>query len=153
MSTVIMTLCCIYNDTHILLGMKKRGFGEGRWNGFGGKVHEGETIKESAIRELGEETGIKAEKLEEKGIITFEFKNDPKKLEVHIFHVEKYSGEPVETEEMKPKWFKHDEIPFDSMWPDDPYWIPLLLDGKKFGGKTMFKDQNTILENNIKEIN
>jgi 8-oxo-dGTP diphosphatase/2-hydroxy-dATP diphosphatase len=26
--------------------MKKRGFGAGRWNGFGGKVKEGETVDE-----------------------------------------------------------------------------------------------------------
>ncbi len=41
----------------ILLGMKKRGFGEGKWNGFGGKVNliDGryqETIEEAAMREL-----------------------------------------------------------------------------------------------------
>jgi len=27
----------IYDD-QVLLGMKKRGFGEGKWNGFGGKL-------------------------------------------------------------------------------------------------------------------
>ena len=45
MNKKIMTLCCIYNNGRILLGMKKRGFGAGRWNGFGGKVHDGETIE------------------------------------------------------------------------------------------------------------
>lgn len=34
----------------LLLGLKKRGFGEGNWNGFGGKVELGETIEEGAIR-------------------------------------------------------------------------------------------------------
>ena len=37
--------------------MKKRGFGEGKWNGFGGKVEEGETILQAALRELKEECG------------------------------------------------------------------------------------------------
>jgi 8-oxo-dGTP diphosphatase/2-hydroxy-dATP diphosphatase len=42
----------------ILLGMKKRGIGEGMWNGFGGKPEPGETILQAAYRELKEECGI-----------------------------------------------------------------------------------------------
>ena len=38
--------------------MKKRGFGKGKWNGFGGKVEEGECIEDSAVRELEEECGL-----------------------------------------------------------------------------------------------
>ena len=34
----------------ILLGLKKRGFGEGWWNGFGGKINHNETIEEAAKR-------------------------------------------------------------------------------------------------------
>jgi 8-oxo-dGTP pyrophosphatase MutT (NUDIX family) len=44
----ILTLCIIHKDSKILLGMKKRGFGAGFWNGFGGKVKEGESIEEAA---------------------------------------------------------------------------------------------------------
>ncbi|CAD7935733.1 unnamed protein product [Amoebophrya sp. A120] len=41
----------------ILLGFKKRGFGKGKWNGFGGKFEEGKdrTIRDCAARELLEE--------------------------------------------------------------------------------------------------
>jgi len=42
----------VLNEGKIILGMKKRGFGVGRWNGFGGKVEEGETIGDAAHREL-----------------------------------------------------------------------------------------------------
>jgi 8-oxo-dGTP pyrophosphatase MutT (NUDIX family) len=35
--------------------MKKRGFGEGRWNGVGGKVEPGESIEAALIREAKEE--------------------------------------------------------------------------------------------------
>jgi 8-oxo-dGTP pyrophosphatase MutT (NUDIX family) len=37
--------------TDVLLAMKKRGFGAGRWNGVGGKLGEGETIEQAVIRE------------------------------------------------------------------------------------------------------
>ena len=36
----------------LLLGKKLRGFGEGYFNGFGGKVELGETIEASARREV-----------------------------------------------------------------------------------------------------
>ena len=53
--------------------MKKRGFGEGRWNGFGGKLHEGETCEEAALRELEEESGLKATSVEKVGELHFSF--------------------------------------------------------------------------------
>mgnify|MGYP001560708223 FL=1 len=40
-----MTLCIIHQHSKILLGMKKRGFGAGRWNGFGGKLLSGKKFK------------------------------------------------------------------------------------------------------------
>ena len=48
--TKLYTLAFIRNGDNILLGMKKRGFGVGRWNGFGGKVNSDETILEAAKR-------------------------------------------------------------------------------------------------------
>ena len=38
------------DDSRILLGLKKRGFGVGNWNGFGGKVHQDESIRQGAVR-------------------------------------------------------------------------------------------------------
>ena len=58
-----LTLVAVLKENNILLGMKKRGFGEGRWNGFGGKVETGETIEEGAKRELKEEIYPSTEKL------------------------------------------------------------------------------------------
>ena len=48
----ILTLLLIHQKNQILLAMKKRGFGMGKYNGFGGKVERnGETIYQAAIRE------------------------------------------------------------------------------------------------------
>ncbi len=46
----LLTLAFVRESSRILLGYKKRGFGAGRWNGFGGKVQKGETIQEGALR-------------------------------------------------------------------------------------------------------
>lgn len=140
----ILTLCMVENGTQILLGMKKRGFGEGLWNGFGGKVEDGESIIEAAKRELTEEVGLNAEKLNLLGVLTFTFESDPKELEVHVFRVTTFSGEPVETDEMRPAWFLHQEIPLNSMWASDGYWLPALLRGESFKGQFHFDAPATL---------
>ncbi len=148
----LLTLCIIHQHPRVLLGMKKRGFGEGRWNGFGGKVAPGESIEDAARRELHEEAGIHVADLEKYGIVEFEFDGNPEILEVHIFRAEDFAGEPSESEEMKPQWFYIDEIPFREMWPDDVYWIPMFLSGRKFKGKFLFGEGDAILKHELAEV-
>jgi 8-oxo-dGTP diphosphatase / 2-hydroxy-dATP diphosphatase len=147
----IMTLVLVHQGNKLLLGMKKRGFGQGRWNGFGGKLQPGESVEDAAERELIEEVSITPLDMRKRGVITFHFENDPVALEVHFFSVSEFTGTPTEGEEMKPQWYSTDKIPFEHMWPDDPHWMPLFLAGKNFGGDVYFKDSNTILRHTIKE--
>jgi 8-oxo-dGTP pyrophosphatase MutT (NUDIX family) len=149
MKKKIMTLCVPVQDGKVLLGMKKRGFGMGRWNGFGGKIEPGETIEEAAMRETFEEAEIAVEAMEPVGILEFEFEGNPQILEVHIFRVTQFSGVPTETEEMKPEWYRDDAIPFKKMWPDDIHWFPLFLAGKKFTGKFLFGPKDAIVRYEI----
>ncbi len=148
----LLTLCIIHQHPKVLLGMKKRGFGVGRWNGFGGKVAPGETIEDAAKREMFEEAGIKLKNLDKVAIIQFEFKGNPEILETHIFKSNDFDGIPTESEEMKPQWFFIDEIPFKEMWPDDIHWIPLFLKGKKFKGKFLFGEADVVLEKELIEV-
>lgn len=133
-----MTLCVPIKEDKVLLGIKKRGFGVGRWNGFGGKIEQGETIEQSVMREMYEETGIQDGTIKKMGIIEFSFQDQDKILEVHFFKLVDFTGEPSESEEMKPRWFLFDEIPFNQMWPDDEYWFPLFLKDELFRGLFLF---------------
>jgi 8-oxo-dGTP diphosphatase/2-hydroxy-dATP diphosphatase len=148
----ILTLCLIRQNNKILLGMKKRGFGAGRWNGFGGKLFEGETIEDGARRETKEEAGVGLVDLNKVGIIDFEFEGNPEILQVHIFKINEFLGEPTESEEMKPQWFDINKIPFKEMWPDDIHWMPLFLQDKKFKGKFLFGEADVILEKELFEV-
>ena len=60
MKNKLLTLVLLRDKVNggVLLGMKKRGFGVGKWNGFGGKVQEGESIRDCARRETLEECGL-----------------------------------------------------------------------------------------------
>lgn len=144
----VLTLAFLLTEDQICLALKKRGFGEANWNGFGGKCEGEETIEESAIREIKEESEVDVLKrdLEQVGIIEFLFPNDLH-LVVHVFFVRRWSGEPQETEEMKPEWFRFDQIPYEHMWADDPHWLPRVLHGEKLIGKVRFnEDGKTIKE-------
>lgn len=46
----ILTLAFVIDGKRVLLGYKKRGFGKGWWNGFGGKVHHDESVEDGAKR-------------------------------------------------------------------------------------------------------
>lgn len=122
-------------DRELLLGMKKRGFGVGKWNGFGGKIEEGESIEDSAKRELQEESTLIANSLTRIGFLVFKMLESKKMMRVHVFETWEFEGEPIETEEMRPKWYKESEVPFDKMWADDAYWFPYFLNQKKFIGR------------------
>jgi 8-oxo-dGTP diphosphatase/2-hydroxy-dATP diphosphatase len=98
-----LTLCMVCSEDKILLGFKKRGFGEGKWNGFGGKVDQEESIEVAASRELKEEVDLESVTMDKVGIIDFSFESDPQILQVHIFKITDYIGEPKESEEMKPQ--------------------------------------------------
>lgn len=146
-----LTLCFVQDGPRLLLGMKKRGFGAGRWNGFGGKVDMDESIEDAARRELKEECSIEAAEMEKRGILEFAFRGDPTVLEVHVFKAGGISGQPQETGEMRPEWFDIGVLPFEQMWPDDRYWLPLFLEGKKFIGTFLFEGSDKILAQSLLE--
>ncbi len=149
----ILTLCIVHDESWILLGMKKRGFGMDRWNGFGGKLQTDETIEQTAIRELQEEANITPTKMEQVGKLNFKFQDGAsEEMEVNVFSVTDFDGIPSESEEMRPVWFHKNEIPYDKMWADDRYWLPILLAGKKFKGNCEYMDYNIMVSHEIEEI-
>lgn len=133
-----LTLCLVRSGNRLLLGYKKRGFGAKQWNGFGGKVEAGETIITASRRELREEAGIQAESLIKVAEIEFNFVAEATNLLVHVFLTDKFTGQIRESEEMKPAWFDLEQIPYEEMWPDDKYWLPLVLAGQKIKASFTF---------------
>lgn len=138
----MLTLCFVIANHQILLGLKKSGFGQGLWNGFGGKLENTDTsLSAAARRELYEECGLTASLLTHAGILHFTFINNLHELlEVHVFRAYKPSGKIKETAEMKPQWFDLSRIPYERMWADDQYWLPLFLQGHQFRGHFVFED-------------
>lgn len=149
-----LTLLFLVKDNSVLLAMKKRGFGEGRWNGVGGKLDNGESVEEALIRESQEEIGVTPTRYKKIAQIVFheQHEGDLKTMLVHVFTSTSWQGEPVETEEMAPKWFKISEIPYEDMWADDPYWLPDVLNGKQLSCEFHLDENDKVNEYSITEV-
>ncbi len=151
------TLCFLIKEGErkdVLLAMKKRGFGVGKWNGVGGKLDEKDSsIEDAVIRETEEEIGVKLKDMEKVAVLTFTFPyKEDWNQNVHVFLAKDWEGEPKESEEMAPQWFKEDELPFDKMWDDDAYWVLRALKGEKLKAEFTFREGEKIDKYNIKKV-
>ncbi|MEK7542802.1 MAG: NUDIX domain-containing protein, partial [Patescibacteria group bacterium] len=114
----ITTISFLKSGDSVYLSDKKRGFGTGYLNGYGGKMMEGESVDGAAIRELREEAGLIAssENLQKVAVIDF-FDGDEHIFECHVFFVSKWEGELKESEEMAyPQLYMCANLPYEKMW-------------------------------------
>ena len=161
MSFGVTTIAIVQSGDQVLLGKKKKGLGAGYWNGFGGKVEAGETVAAAAARELTEESGLVAHMLDLVGIVRVSYldqkelaaglgrKNVSKDVEMSVFRTTDFTGTLRETNEMQPQWFAIEDVPYDLMWPDDKYWLPLVLAGKQFAMECVLADQKTLVSHSL----
>lgn len=146
----------IQKDDKILLGVRKKvsyGLGEQLIAGIGGKLEQGETNEKALRREVKEEIGVTVTSYEYRGQTTFLFPHKPKwNQKVAEFVISSWSGEPTETEEIKPLWFNKNALPKDRMWPDNLLTIPLMLAGKTINGVFLYNEDGTIEEYILEEV-
>ena len=127
----------------VLLGLKKTGFGAGKWVGLGGHVEPGEKPTAAAVREVAEESGLQvpADSLEHGASIEFRFPSRPswdQTAEVFVTWV--FQGEASESDEVAPRWFAQDALPLALMWDDAQYWVPRVLAGEHVDAVITFAD-------------
>ncbi len=118
----------------VLLGLKKSGFGAGKWVGLGGHIEEGEKPEAAAVREVWEESGlvVPADSLQHMASIEFRFPVRPSwDQTADVFVTSVYQGEPEESDEVASRWYSEQELPLDLMWDDAKYWLPRVLSGER----------------------
>ncbi len=142
------TLLFVIRDGEILLIDKKRGLGEGKINGPGGRLEPGETPLECAIREVEEELLITPVGVQFAGELRFQFL-DGLSIHGYVFTASSFEGDPTETEEATPRWTPLDRIPYDRMWEDDRLWFPHMLDGRRFDGRFLF-DGDVLVDHELR---
>ena len=137
------TLMFVLRGDQVLLIRKKRGLGAGKINGPGGRIEEGETPMQCAIRETQEELKITPLNVVARGELRFHSDDFPKS-HGYVFVATDYQGTATETEEAIPLWTPVDEIPYEEMWEDDIYWLPQVLSGKGVDGRFVFQGEDLL---------
>lgn len=153
--TIRAVICYLRRGDEFLLLLKASGrFGGGFWNGPGGKIKPGESPVEAVGREVLEETGLSVRNQSKVGHLEFFFGPEKSKPDwtAEVFVTSEFDGEIRESEEGKLRWFSKDKMPLDQMWEDDRYWLPALIEGKKFQGTFRFSEDSKVLRSHEIEI-
>lgn len=120
------TVCFLKKENKVMLVRIHYGENDEKWNGVGGVVNIGEKPEDAVVREISEEIGILVDKKNLKQITVRTYPE----LELHVFSVDKWKGEPqlLDKTLKEIKWFDKGDLPYDKMWPDNKDWLPKVLD-------------------------
>lgn len=129
------TLCYIENcGAYLMMHRTKKINDENhdKWIGIGGKLEYGETPHECARREIYEETGLNADTIFYRGIITFV--SDLYGTEyMHLFTCNSYSGVlKRDCDEGELVWVEKNKIYELPIWEGDKIFLKLLDEEKRF---------------------
>lgn len=128
------SLCYIEQDNKYLMlhrVTKENDENKDKWIGIGGKFEDGESPEECALREIKEETGLDAEDLEYRGIVTFV--SDEYGTEyMHLFKCTDFSGEIRECDEGVLEWIDKTKLFTLEMWEGDMIFLRLLDEERPF---------------------
>lgn len=101
--------CYVIKENKVLITKYKSGNKkEGYYDIPGGKIEEGETTEQAAIREMKEETGVIVKQLHHKGIMQIEY---PDRIyDFEVFFSKEIEGEPQEFKENTSEWIEIEEL-------------------------------------------
>lgn len=140
----LATLCYIRKDNKTLMlhrVKKENDLHEGKWNGLGGKVENGESPEECAIREIKEESGLNAKSIRLTGLISApDFAGKDKHWYIFVYVIEEFDGEIIDSPEGVLKWHETKEIENLNVWPSDKIFFPLLDDKEIFSIKVYYEN-------------
>ena len=149
-------LVFVFRGSELLLIEKKRGQGKGYWNVPGGKLEPGETLRDAAIRECKEESGVQIVDPLAVGRLEFYFEKnaDTHDWDNHceVFIARESSGALEENDEARAFWLANASVlPLEKFWPSDRFWIPKLLACEPFWREYYFGLDHRILKEVIKD--
>ena len=101
--------CYLIKDNKVVVTKYKEGNKKsGYYEIPGGKIEEGETPEQTAIREMKEETGLKIRNLKYRGNMTIEYPN--RIFDFDVFICSECEGKPQDFEENTSEWIKIDDL-------------------------------------------
>jgi 8-oxo-dGTP diphosphatase len=143
----LATLCYLKKDGKTLMlyrNKKSNDMNGGKWIGLGGKLEEGETPEECALREIKEESGYIAKNLILKGILTFPAFDGFECWYVFLYLVTDFEGEILESNEGTLKWIDDEKLMNLEMWEGDKIFLSWLNENGIYSAKFIYKNNQFI---------
>lgn len=147
--------CYLVKDNKVVVTKYKEGNKKaGYYEIPGGKIEEGETSEQTAIREMKEETGLKIKNLKYKGKMIIECPN--RIFDFEVFICNECEGKPQDFEENTSEWIEINELLkkekiLSCIMILDRFFIKGLTDEKcKFKMQIQVDEKENILSVNYK---
>jgi len=124
---------------------KENDIHKGKWNGLGGKLDQGETPEECAIREVKEECGLTVRNPQLKGIITFPlFDLQNEDWYVFVFVFDEFEGELIDSVEGTLEWIDDDKLLELNLWEGDYKFLKWIQQNKFFSAKFVYENKKLV---------
>ncbi len=139
----LATLCYLRQNGKTLMVhrvKKPNDIHEGKWNGLGGKFEPGETPEECARREIFEESGLRANKLALKGLLTFPLFARDEDWYAFVFVASELEGSLIDSPEGDLQWIEDAKLAELNLWEGDRIFLPWLDRPGFFSGKFVYQD-------------
>ena len=130
----ITSLCYIeQNGKYLMLHrtVKENDENKDKWIGVGGKFEDKESPEECAVREIKEETGLNARKLDFRGIVTFVSDKWPTEY-MHLFTCTDFDGDIIKCDEGELEWIDKNDLLRLNLWEGDKIFLRLIADKRPF---------------------
>jgi 8-oxo-dGTP diphosphatase len=125
----LATLCYLRRNGQTLMVhriKKANDMHQGKWNGLGGKLDPGETPEECAVREIYEESGLRARAPQLKGILTFPAFDDFEDWYVFVYVVTDFEGKLIDSPEGNLQWVNNADLTSLNLWDGDAIFLNWL---------------------------
>lgn len=150
MKTILMNMVRIFDENQVLVLDKKKKYG---WEGLtfpGGKVEAKESLNQSAIREIKEETNLDIKNLKFDGIIQWIDLDEDLRMTGLLYSTRDFSGNLIEDNEEGTLYFQDYNSFKETKGKSDSMDIILdIYDGKYFEVVLTYKEGKLIKEEYI----
>ncbi|MBN1295978.1 8-oxo-dGTP diphosphatase [bacterium] len=148
---ILATLCYVRKDNETLMLFRNKKPGDihrGKWNGLGGKFEPGESPEECARREVYEESGLIADQLHLRGVLTFPSFDGTNDWIVFVFIIDGFHGDLIDSPEGQLEWITEDRLLTIPLWEGDRIFLPWLNQPDFFSGKFTY-EKGTLKDHSV----